>query len=282
MPGNPSDEWREILREATGQNQPPALGTHFRSAVDSVISQRQAPRPNDGGLRFIQLLERFPDVVSVLRRPGEDFLVAPSDKKELLANQAQDRLFRIRYDLFQAFTMISENRAFYDKTSGQIVWQEQGQPVPDSFVPIQPTDSETEIKLRRDFAEKVGDPKRPELLGALEAPLPLQTFGRRVKDLGLQVQWHRFRAERVVERMQLWASENGIDWKDAWLTSSPAGEREKSQYGLAVRAQNEDQSRSTVGVEALYRLLSGLNAADVQRISIPLDLVLKAFSATNR
>jgi hypothetical protein len=281
MLGNPSDEWREILREAVGRNQAPVLGTHFRSVVDSVLSGRMAPRPDDGGLRFIQVLERFPDVVSILRRPGQDFLVAPADKKELLSGQAQGRLFRIRYDFFQAFTLISQNRPFFDKTSGHVVWQEPGQVVPDSLVPIQPTDIELEIKLRRDFAEKVGDPQRSALLETLGVPLPLQAFGMRVKDLGLQIQWHRFRTERVVERMQSWASESGIEWKDAWLASS-LGEREKSQHDLAVRGQNESMPRGSVGVEALERLLSGLNAADVQRISIPLDLVLKAFSASKR
>jgi len=112
-----ADPWRAILQEALATNPPPVVGTHFRSAVDTAAAKHELRFPPAGQpvLRFIQLLERYPDVVSILRRPGQDFLVAPSDRADLLAKGIQDRFFGIRNDLFQAFTIISENQAFYDK-----------------------------------------------------------------------------------------------------------------------------------------------------------------------
>src|ERR1017187_7201624 len=77
-----ADAWRAILREAVAANPPPVVGTHFRSAVDFAAAKHQwrFPPAEETGLRFIQLLERYPDVISILRRPGQDFLVAPADR----------------------------------------------------------------------------------------------------------------------------------------------------------------------------------------------------------
>jgi hypothetical protein len=46
-----------------------------------------------------------------------------------------------------------------------------------------------------------------------------------------------------------------------------------------VRENASEKFRGLVGPEVLQHLLSALNAADVQRISVPLDLVLKVLSA---
>jgi len=284
VPEETPDVWREILREAIAVNPPPLLGTHFRSAVNLAVAKREAPPVEESGLRFIQLLERYPDVISVLRRPGQDFLVAPAEKKDLLAKRVQDHLFGIRHDLFQAFTTISENRPYYDKTADRVVWQEveEGQTVPDTLVPIEPATSETEAKLRHDFAEKMQEPLRSQLLKTLEDHWPLQAFGKKVKDLSLQTQWHSFRTELVVQKMQRWASEYKIDWKDAWLTPGRIGGLEKERSYLATRTQSSRLDGSRTEHDALHLLFSGLDAADIQRIAIPLDLVLKVLSATKR
>jgi hypothetical protein len=159
--GETVDSWQEILREAIGGRTHPLIGTHFRAAVGSLASKRglQFPPPEEPGLRFIQLLERYPDVVSVLRRPGQDFLVAPAGRSDLLAGEIQQRLYFIRPDLFGAFTVVTNDHLHYDKARDRVVWQKAGDtpPSPDSVVPIEPTTMAAELQLRRDFAETVAD-----------------------------------------------------------------------------------------------------------------------------
>jgi hypothetical protein len=277
--------WRETLREAVAANPAPVVGTHFRVAVDVAAARHhlQFPPVDEPRLRFIQLLERYSDVVSILRRPGQDFLVAPAERADLLARQVQDRLFGIRQDFFQAFTIISDNQPFYDKTADRVIWRsvEDGQVVPDSLVSIEPATPATEIELRRDFTQGIQEPSQSLLLKALQDPLPLQAFGRKVQEAKLQIQWHSFRTKRVLARMQRWASEKNIEWKDVWLTQGRPGYSGKDRES-AVSAQSGRVDSSHTEREALHMLFSGLDAADIQRIAIPLDLVLKVLSAAKR
>ena len=239
-----TDLWREILREAIQVNSTqPVIGTHFRAAIDSAADKRglQFPPSGEPELRFIQLLERYPDVVSILRRPGQDFLVGPAGRSDLLVKGIQTRPYGIRHDLFQAFTTVSHNRPYYDKSADQVVWQKPGeaQVLPDSWVAIEPTTEAAETQMRRDFAETLAEQsaRRSQLLDALTHPLPLQAFGRAVKDAGLQREWHSFRTERVLERIQRWARDKQIEWKDAWLTEGPTAYTWKNQAGVSSEAR---------------------------------------------
>jgi hypothetical protein len=284
VPENTPDIWRDVLREAIGLYPPPILGTHFRSAVDDVISRRGERPPSESFTKFIQILERYPDVLLVLRRPGEDFLVAPADRRDAFARQVQEQWLRIRHDIFQAFTTISDNKPFYDKTSDKVVWRsgDDPEPIPEQLSEIESATAESEVRLRHDFAERQEAPKA-HLLAALETPLPLQSFGQAIKDLGLQASWHRFRTERVIEKMQLWASTNRIDWKDAWLARGRSTYAERV-HPLATPSESESRSQKSGAAErtALEALFVGLDAADIQRIAIPLDLVLKAMTAKGK
>jgi len=159
-----------------------------------------------------------------------------------------------------------------------VVWQEpgEGQASPDSLVAIDPATEAAEIQMRRDFAETLAEQpaSRSQLLGTLTHPLPLQAFGRAVKEAGLQREWHSFRTERLMEKIQRWASNKQIEWKSAWLTEGPTSYTWKNQAPSMTPARTED--------DPLRALFSGLDAVDIQRISIPLDLVLKAMSSSKK
>jgi hypothetical protein len=227
----------------------------------------------------MQLLERYPDVVSIMRRPGEDFLVAPAGKSDLLAKGIQGRFFSVRNDLFQAFTTVADARPYYDRSADAVVWQRPGDEpkLPESFVAMEPATGEAETQLRRDFAENHATPAaRPQLLAALTRPQPFSGFSRAVRDAGLQRAWHGFRTNRLVEKLQNWATAHQIEWKNAWLTEGWADRAAKNPaipVGGAVARSEEDPLRV---------LISGLDAVDMQRISIPLDLVLKAISSSKK
>ena len=276
MPEQAADPWKEILREAI-QASPdkPLVGTNFRAAVVSAASKWELkfPPANEPELRFIQLLQRYPDVVSVLRRPGQDFLVVSAGRSDLLAKGIQGRLYFIRRDLFEGFTTISVNHPYYDKTADQVVWKTPAErsELTGSLVQIDPATEAAEIQLRREFAEQ-----HPQVQIALPNPMTMQAFSRAVKALGLQREWHGFRTERLSEKIQRWARDNQIEWKDAWLTEGPA------YYALKNRMSPSTSETPTPDSDPLQALFSGLDAVDIQRISIPLDLVLKAISSAKK
>ncbi len=275
------DPWRGILSEAiTANSTGPVIGTHFRNAVRIAASKRglQFPPVEEPELRFVQLLERYPDVVSLLRRPGQDFLVVPPGRSDLLAAGIQQQPYGIRRDLFVAFTLVSDRRPYYDKAADGVLWKGPGEAnsLPESLVPIEPATEEAEIQLRSDFANTVPEQRKSPLLTALSNPHPLQVFGRKVKEAGLQRSWHIFRTERMVGKIQRWASLKQIEWKDAWLTERPPDYYRKMQASSSEAPIREAPIR--VEGDPLKLLFSALDAADIQRISIPLDLVLKAIS----
>ncbi len=284
-----ADPWRQVLRDALGENvTQPVVGTRFRSAVDTAAAKHglQFPPSNEPDLRFIELIQRHSDVVSIHRRPGQDFLVVPAGRSDLVAGVTLGRLYRIREDLFEAFTIITadgEGRPYYDKELDKVVWKKWiGAPVglPDSLVAIDPATLQGEIELRRDFVASLPQQSdaRSRLSEALTTPRPLQSFGRVVKEVGVQREWHTFRSDRLLLRIQSWAKDHGIEWKDAWLTEGSTREPSLRPKNLEVLASASTRSER----DPLQVLFSGLDAADIQRIAIPLDLVLKAISLSRK
>ena len=280
-----ADLWRDILREAIQEiSTQPVIGTRFRAAIGSAASKRglQFPPSGEPKLGFIEFLQRYPDVVSILRRPGQDFLVVAAGKSDLLAKSVGRRLYGIRPDLFKAFTTVgydSTNLPYYDKNTDQVVRQEpgEGQALPESWVPVEVTTEAAEIQLRRDFTETPEQAAtRSQLLEAVTNSLPLSAFGKAVKRAGSQREWHSFRTERVLAKIQRWATDNQIEWNDAWLTEGP------SDYAWKKQASLSSPTPTHAGADPLQFLFSGLDAADIQRISIPLDLVLKAISSPKK
>lgn len=280
------DPWREILRDAIEQvSEQPLVGTKYRSAVDAAAAKRglRFPLPNEPALRFVELIQRYSDVVSIARRPGQDFLVVPAGRSDLLAEGVQTRPYGIRPDLFEAFTFVGESRAYYDPVQDKVVWQSARgvSSPPESWVAIESPTLEGEIKLRRDFVESLSPDSntRARFDEALASTRPLQAFGIVVKETGVQRKWHAFRVERVLERIESWAKSHAIDWRGAWL-SERRNEHisERTNFGANPSAA-ANSAVATNERDALTALFSGLDAADIQRISIPLDLVLKAFSS---
>jgi hypothetical protein len=277
------DQWREILREAVGGTTQPILGTHFRSAVNAAAVRRglRFPPAIEPKLRFIQLIERFHDVVSLMRRPGQDFLVVSSGRSDLLAQSVQDRFFGIRWDLFGAFTVVSNNNPYYDRLNDTVFWRtpdESGELFATHVVPITPATLQNETALRRDFVDSLMDQPNVHsaLLASLATALPLQAFSKAVRNVGVQREWHGFRTKRVEERIQNWAKDNGIVWKDTWLTKeiSERAHRRGDEF-VTLPAPKPER-------DALNILFSVLDTDDVKRISIPLDLVLKALSSAHK
>ena len=277
-----ANKWRDVLREAISSCTPlPVPGTQLKGALDSSAAKRalRFPPTEEPTLRFIELLERYPDVVSILRRRGQDFLVAPAGKSNLLTDGIRNESYGIRRDLFDAFTRVSDSQPSYSKTKDCIEWHiaGEGQTLGGEWVPIQTTTMAAEVQLRRDFAEIAeNSASRSLLLNALEGPIPFRAWSLTIKTAKLQRNWHSFRTKRLQEKIQRWASDNGIEWKGTWLTDRPTPYiPTKSPVSSSALVKHEESDPVRV-------LFSGLDVADMQRISIPLDLVLKIISSSKR
>lgn len=285
MPEAQQDPWGEVLKEAlqTG-NGKPIVGTKFRQAVNSAASLHEMhfPPVDEPRLRFIEFLERYPTVVSILRRPGQDFLIAPADKADILADSVQDRTF-IRRDFFAAFTIVSKAARSYNKAIDQVVWSGSSDvPGAEGLISIPAPSEEDEVDLRRQFLNKIGPDSEVGkiLLKSLSEPLPLQAFGKAVKENGMHKQWHSFRTARILDKIQTWAGKNGLEWKDAWLM--PTFFRNVPDLKLRLDRVPSEESDTRPETNALSLLLERLDPSDLQRISVPLDLVLKAVSPKKR
>lgn len=271
-----SSQWSDVLREAIGaEPTQPEIGTRFRQVVVDKAERLglSFPPADEPTLRFIQFLERYPEIVSVLRRPGQDFLVVPAGKTDLLAEGIKDRLYGIRRDLFEAFTLVSAAVRFYNRSEDRVEWRSTGSAgeiISNGLVPIAGPSKQEAIDLRRSFAETIPEPSRDELLAALSDSMAFQAFSRVVKTTGLQREWHIFRTKQVHDQIQQWARLNEIGWKAAWLTETPSYQGTEP-FGVRGPSMRIDDN-------ALRVLFSRLDAADLQRISVPLDLVLKVLS----
>ncbi len=279
------DPWAAILLEAVSTGVAEAIvGTKFRQAVARAASQRgvEFPPPEEPKLRFIQLLQRYPTVLSVLRRPGQDFLVIPAGRSDLVAKR-DEALYAIRPDLFRAFTTISrgqpdEKHANYDPSTDSVIWRGEESGASGCGVPVPLTTQEAELLLRREFAQVTKDPSAAseELLAALSSTSPLQAFSKTIKGLALQREWHRFRTARIVERLQLWAKENQLEWNDAWLVEGPTSRT------WASEVTRSRQGHTQLDNGLLQDFFGALDVEDFHRISVPLDLILKAFSVMRK
>lgn len=272
----PTDPWAEILRTAIARaledRREAVPGARLRLFVERAAAAQGQPFPPtaEPNLRFGELLQRYPEVLTIRRRSGQDFLVAPADQPDLLVETRHDPIAAIRRDLFEAFTRLwTDQRAWYIPERDIVEWHPAGASV-DGAIAIPPAELQTALAVRRAFADTVSDPQvRERLKAALDSPRGLTAFTSVVHAAGLQKDWHVCRTKNLTEQIAAWAKAAEISWKDAWLTPSIAQERQYEQSGAGILSPSEWR-------RALTQLVQSLDEPDLSRISIPLDIVLKA------
>ena len=273
------NQWSEILQEALTaglKERPdaPILGTRFRQLVEvAAASHNQTfPPPDEPGLKFADLLERYPNIVLTRRRGGQDMLIAPANKPELLLHAREWPAPSIRQDIFNAFTRISvEERPWYDRERDAVVWLKKDA-VPDSTVPVSipSVTLEAAVEVRKAFVATVDPSQSKELEAALTSSQPLALFTNVIRSRGLQRLWHVFRSERLAESISAWAKAAGIPFREEWFGGA-----------LPQFVPSEGRPRYHIGGEsgwrtALMTLAERLDESDLARISVPLDIVLRA------
>lgn len=267
--------WSEIFDEAfklAWGDEPRAVpGAKFRQLVARIVQDQgeSFPPPNSG--KFSKFLAGFPDRLILQSSPGQDILVVPADRPELLSD-GKGLNARIRPDLFSALTKIQHGFSFYYLAqTDSVTAVEKNDEIPSGAVKLPSASLANEIALRNRFIHDGAhsDDAKTELSASLQEPRPLTSFTERIKAFGLSRDWHRFRAGAVVNVLKNWSVEHAIPWNPAWLTD---GESVSLHSPIPAARLEQD-------LNSLIQALAGhVSEADLSRISVPLDIVLKLVS----
>jgi hypothetical protein len=273
-----ADVWAEILKEAIdravkvrGRATP---GATLRQIVARVASERglEYPPAETPKLKFATFLELHPGIVAVRKEREADILVAPADTPELLVDvkTANRPLPGVRQDMFEGFTRIrSDKLPWYDKEKDHVEWHPREAKLDSPRYVSIPSPSIEDLRNgRKRFAAAQSEEKvRAALEQAADSPAGLAAFTAVVRDAGLRAEWHQFRIRNLVDHIGTWATREGVQWQDAWLTAgAPA---EGTFPAQLVGYEPRDWHRMVASV------IQSLDAQDAARIMVPLDIVIK-------
>ena len=273
--------WNEVVAEAlkrgleTSDGAVP--GAKLRELVARIAPKRGVSYPPQGleNEKFADFLKQFSSSLIVLRREGQDLLVAPSDMPQLL-NRSVNVYAQIRDDIFEAFTRIPKGlpprQTWYVRDTDAVEWlAEDEKPDGVRLVRIPAATLDQEISERRAFSLSSGIEKdvQDKLLGTLTAHSALGSFSAVLRAHGLAYKWHLYRFSEVVQRIKKWCESEKVLWRDEWITST--NQRSKADAVLLPSA-SADGRRSSFG-----HFIETLTDEDLRRISVPLDIVLRLF-----
>lgn len=268
----------EALKRGLATSEGAVPGAKFRQLVARTASQHDLSYPPSGyeDEKFGDFLKRFNSKLVVLRREGQDLLVAPVDKPELL-DRPGDGVAQLRPDIFEAFTRIPQgsppSQPWYAKDTDSIEWLAEDQKLDlGRLTRIPPATMAQELRDREEFSRssEIQDEVRDRLLAALGAHSALGSFSLELRAHGLARKWHFHRLRAVIGRIRAWCEAEHVQWRDDWMDAS-----DKRIQNAGVRAA----SMATKDRRGLFRhLFDGLSDDDLRRISVPLDIVLKLLS----
>lgn len=277
------NSWLDILSSALDnlvtRTGAPVAGAKLRSAVKDLAEDRGERFPPEGMTKWLTFLESFPNDIIVIRIRGSDVLVVPANRPDLQAVAVASAnasatlplttFGRIRSDIFEALTRIPKRseRAVYFPEADAVLWQSIDEVGSPNTVPFPMATLESEVALRRRFAEdnrKVTEAAKGALLQACESEGSLGQFTQAIRSYGLIQDWHVFRMSTLSERLREWAQSHGLPFHDEWLGL------ENAKVTSSVEATS-----TGINKRRLVELAGLLTDEDISRISVPLDLVLR-------
>jgi len=273
-----SDVWHEIVAEALKQGVEISRGAVPGAKLRQLIARlapkydQQYPPPGHENEKFGEFLKNFGSLLVLLRRDGQDILVAPVDKPQLL-DIAQGSQTQLREDIFEAFTHIPREsppvEPWYDRDTDMIKWSTVNDS-PNGLVKIPHATLSQELEDRKTFALSSGIDSqiRESIVASLEEHSGLWAFSRIVKEHGLSRKWHLYRFQAVVARIRKWCDSEHVEWRENWLHS-------KTDQPNPVKSS---KTSSTIGAgqgHLFEKFVQALTDEDLKRVSVPLDIVLK-------
>jgi hypothetical protein len=275
------DNWQEIIKKAlelgiqTSRGAVP--GAKLRQIIARTAPEYKERYPPEGheSEKFRDFLGRFGSLLTVLPRDGQDILVVPIDKPELL-NTSDTGQTEIREDLFEAFTHIPREspprEPWYERNTDKIRWATANEALlPMEFAKIPPATLEQELEDRRSFASspEIDSQIRDSLLATLQDHAALWAFSRIVKERGLSHKWHFSRFRALVSRIRTWCTNEHIQWREDWLCSTTG------QPSRVKSLRISDLLDGPQNPNLVERFIKNLSDEDLKRVSVPLDIVLR-------
>lgn len=272
-------QWAEIVRQALqkyydlkSNGQPRAIpGAPLKPLVAKLAAEQGLTYPplKFQNKKFSDFLQALPTAVLTQRRLGQDLLVVPAGRFDLLDASAEATsetpIVVFRSDVFKAFTKIHSepNRRFWYSKSKDAFVEGSSDIVDETLVSVELETLDSSIEERQKFVEELKlDPDTTQgLLSTLSRSIgALGLFSSKVKELRLERHWHQFRAESVHRKLQAWAMRHDVAFNPDWLETH----KHVTQETVSARETN-----------AFLAGLMQLGPEDAKRVLVPLDIVLK-------
>lgn len=272
-------EWKslllEVLANLVARKGSAITGAGLNSALLMEARTRGIEPPDLRQRKFKSVLVELADAgrLVFLASGGSDVLVSSLSHADLLTAPevfATGGRPAIRRDAFTAFTWVGAHAAYYDPATDTFICG-QSDSVPEGAIRIPSPDFGKLSERAGEFARRLDPVLHAEAFSALATPKPLTAFASFVRQNGLEAPWHEFRTNAVANDLKRWASENSLSFRSDWLTSAQDGTPARTGSAVTFTGDQVDSaSRAQLGA-----LLSGLDKADIARIAVPLDIVLR-------
>lgn len=265
---------RAALEEGIKISAGPVPGARLRQIIARHAGASGLQFPPDVGTTFGSFLEQFPESLFVQRRPGRDMVCVPADRVALLSTPSEALQNAVlRRDLFEALTLIPgmHGGPLYIRSSDSVLWPDAGTEAPVDAIALPHATQEVAIQDRRDFSAQAPTKEvRAVLEESLQHARPLRSFSEAIRAHGLARDWHQFRVGRLLERLKAWSKDKDVPWRTDWFLG--ADQVAEQSLGTAPGPTGASSAQ-----EFLSALAAVLKEGDMARISIPLDLVARAW-----
>ena len=263
------NDWDGIITEALKELQADAIFT--RGAIlHNKVSQIARRSGFDFDHHLKETNQKFSSAVQkvenieIYKRPNTDMYVGlvGATWPESASERPTRNINRIRADVYEAFTRISDSEYWYlpdaDEFSKDIA-----QDYTHRKIAVPSATLDDLLKQRRNFAET--SEAHEDLKRAIErSPNPLAAFQAEVSRLRLGQAWHNYKSAILRKSVEEWAEQNEINFNPKWMESQDVGQNLQSPQRLmatfaAYMSDEEVRSISVPfrAVEAMYRNIVG-------------------------
>ena len=224
----------------------------------------------DSGQKFGEFLDANENVL-VHRSHGTDMFVGLPDaiwptRESGEADHGQKRRTRLRADVYEALTIVSDRPYHYVRSSDTFTQDPSGTDSADDLVEMPSVTLMSLIEDRRAFLDRLpSEEVRADLLRAIDhSPNPLSEFQLSVSRHKLARAWHQFKLDRLTRRLNEWAQQNGVPVSPSWVTQPNDQETHQSPQAILSRF-------------AVY-----MTADEVRLLSVPFRAVEKMYQDLSR
>ena len=288
--------WKETTREAVARAVAAGRGPLSVEDLHRELLDPGSDQVRIGIESFVALIEEMEEVWLV--PSGEAVLAIPAGEgKAVLEGPVK---FRLRSDVFSAFTTVREGGTWYLPEEDRMVAGSLHRSPQEGAVMIPQRSFRGELTIRQAFIEQLPQGVKRDLLAdALDGDRPFAAFSKTLHRTSHVRGWHHFRFNLIFKDIRAWLAQNDLDWHPGWLEPPAArgGRSNGAASPAVVEAESADEAATPPAPpttkpaepdapaepetprQLLARAIADLSSEELSRISIPADLVLAILEA---